>query len=211
MEEVGTLHLERRTTDELSAGDVGYIIAGIKDISDIAVGRHGHDRRGPRRGADSRLSRRQACRVLVDLSRVDGRLSKTSPRRSKSSSSTTLRSPSRRTPRQRWDSGFAAAFWGCLHLDVVQERLEREYGLSLVLIGAVGPVPDDDERGPRGGDRQPQPLPRSDGDQECRRALHQGRGDDARALRRCRSWSFAAIAAERRCQHTTTSRSGVSS
>jgi GTP-binding protein LepA len=38
VEEVGTLLLQRNVTDELSAGAVGYMIAGVKDISDITIG-----------------------------------------------------------------------------------------------------------------------------------------------------------------------------
>ena len=35
--------------------------------------------------------------------------------------------------RRRWASAFAAAFWACLHMDIVRERLEREYDLDLLV------------------------------------------------------------------------------
>ena len=38
VEEVGHMHLKRVKTDELAAGDVGYIIAGIKTVRDITIG-----------------------------------------------------------------------------------------------------------------------------------------------------------------------------
>src|SRR5262249_1766795 len=38
VEEVGMLRLKRIAGDELPAGDVGYVIAGVKSVSDIAVG-----------------------------------------------------------------------------------------------------------------------------------------------------------------------------
>ena len=37
-EEVGVLELKRRRTGELSAGNVGYLIAGVKDVHDTKVG-----------------------------------------------------------------------------------------------------------------------------------------------------------------------------
>ena len=38
VEEVGQLQLRRVKTDELAAGSVGYVIAGIKTVRDIAIG-----------------------------------------------------------------------------------------------------------------------------------------------------------------------------
>ncbi len=37
-EEIGILGLKRIKSDELSAGDVGYLIAGVKDVHDTKVG-----------------------------------------------------------------------------------------------------------------------------------------------------------------------------
>jgi GTP-binding protein LepA len=38
VEEVGLLRLKRVRTEQLSAGDVGYVIAGIKTLSEVAIG-----------------------------------------------------------------------------------------------------------------------------------------------------------------------------
>src|SRR4030042_2872410 len=38
VEEVGIFHLDRLPTESISAGEVGYIIAGIKAVSDVSIG-----------------------------------------------------------------------------------------------------------------------------------------------------------------------------
>ncbi len=82
--------------------------------------------------------------------------------------------------------GFRCGFLGLLHLDVVQERLEREYDLSLILSAPsvrYRIVMNDDKRGLG---RQPDLLPGPGLDQGGLRAVHQGDDHDARALPRDR-------------------------
>jgi GTP-binding protein LepA len=132
VEELGTLHLVRQKGDRLSAGAVGYVIAGVKVISDIAIGDTITDARHP--AAEPIPGYRPAKPVVFssiypvstdeyeDLTRALEKLSLNDASLTyQKDSSTAL------------GFGYRCGFLGLLHLDVVQERLEREYGLSLVL------------------------------------------------------------------------------
>ncbi|MEM6795651.1 MAG: translation elongation factor 4 [Acidobacteriota bacterium] len=132
IEEVGQLQLDRVKTDRLEAGQVGYLIAGIKSVRDIAIGDTVTDARNP---AAEPLPGYQPARPVVfssvypmasdDYEDLVAALEKLSLNDAaltyEKSSSAAL------------GFGFRCGFLGLLHLEVVQERLEREYGLSLLL------------------------------------------------------------------------------
>ncbi|HXV60202.1 MAG TPA: translation elongation factor 4 [Vicinamibacteria bacterium] len=132
VEEVGLLQLKRVKTKELSAGAVGYVIANIKTIRDIAMGDTLTDAENP---ADEPLPGYKEAKPVVfssiypmstdeyeDLAKALEKLALNDPAlRYEKDSSAAL------------GFGFRCGFLGLLHLDVVQERLQREYGLSLLL------------------------------------------------------------------------------
>ena len=132
VEEIGTLRLKRRQREELEAGAVGYVIAGIRKISEIDIG--DTITTVPDGAAEPIPGYREAKPVVFssiypvsshdyeDLTRALEKLAlnDASLTYEKDSSSAL-------------GFGFRCGFLGLLHLDVVQERLEREYGLSLVL------------------------------------------------------------------------------
>ena len=132
VEELGTLLLKRRQREELEAGAVGYVIAGIRKISEIDIG--DTITSVPDGAAEPIPGYREAKPVVFssiypvsshdyeDLTRALEKLAlnDASLTYEKDSSSAL-------------GFGFRCGFLGLLHLDVVQERLEREYGLSLVL------------------------------------------------------------------------------
>jgi GTP-binding protein LepA len=132
VEEVGQLQLRRVTTDELAAGAVGYVIAGIKTVRDIAIGDTITDADDP---ADEPLPGYKEAKPVVfssiypmstddyeDLATALDKLALNDAALTyEKDSSAAL------------GFGFRCGFLGLLHLDVVQERLRREYDLSLIL------------------------------------------------------------------------------
>jgi GTP-binding protein LepA len=132
VEEVGHLRLKRIKTDELEAGDVGYIIAGIKTVRDITIGDTITD---AVRSAPEPLPGYKDAKPVVfssiypiatddyeDLARALEKLQINDAALTyQKDASTAL------------GFGFRCGFLGLLHLEVVQERLEREYDLSLLL------------------------------------------------------------------------------
>jgi GTP-binding protein LepA len=132
VEEVGLLRLKRVKTEQLSAGDVGYVIAGIKAVSEITIGDTLTDAARPT--AAPLPGYKEAKPVVFasiypiatddyeDLARALEKLKLNDAALTyQKDSSTAL------------GFGFRCGFLGLLHLEVVQERLEREHDLSLLL------------------------------------------------------------------------------
>ncbi|HEV7514815.1 MAG TPA: translation elongation factor 4, partial [Thermoanaerobaculia bacterium] len=132
VEEVGMLRLRRIQTDEIAAGGVGYVIAGVKSVSDIAVGDTVTE--FDRSAAEPLPGYKEAKPVVFsslypmatdeyeDLAKALEKLKLNDASLTyQKDASTAL------------GFGFRCGFLGLLHLDVVQERLEREYNLSLLL------------------------------------------------------------------------------
>ena len=132
IEEVGLLQLKRVKTDELEAGMVGYVIAGVKAVSDIDVGDTVTEVLRP---AAAPLPGYKEAKPVVfssiypiatddyeDLAKALDKLKLNDASLTfQKDSSTAL------------GFGFRCGFLGLLHLEIVQERLEREYDLSLLL------------------------------------------------------------------------------
>jgi GTP-binding protein LepA len=131
-EEVGLLRLKRIKSDELVAGQVGYVIAGIKAVSEIAVGDTITDDDRP---AAAPLPGYKEAKPVVfssiyPISTDDYEdLAKALDKLKLNDASLTFQKDSSTA----LGFGFRCGFLGLLHLEVVQERLEREHGLSLLL------------------------------------------------------------------------------
>jgi len=132
VEEVGVFRLARQPGKDLAAGDVGYIIAGIKTVRDTRIGDTitRDDRPAPRPLPGFREVKPVVFSSLYPVasddypSLVDAlekyRLNDSSMVFQKDSSAAL-------------GQGFRCGFLGLLHLEIVQERLEREYNQSIIM------------------------------------------------------------------------------
>ncbi|MFA5467693.1 MAG: translation elongation factor 4 [Sphaerochaetaceae bacterium] len=131
VEEVGIFKMGLSKSSKLSAGEVGYLVAGIKTISDIRVG-------------DTITSTDNPCKhplpgfkevkpvVFSSIYPVDSndyeQLQDALDRLKLNDASLIYEKDSSAA----LGFGFRCGFLGMLHLEVVQERIEREFDLSII-------------------------------------------------------------------------------
>ena len=132
VEEVGMLRLKRVKMPKLEAGGVGYVIAGIKAVQDINIGDTitGADRpaTGPLPGYKE--AKPVVYSSLYPMSSGDyDDLTKALDKLQLNDAALTFSKVSSAA----LGFGFRCGFLGLLHLDVVRERLEREFSLPLLL------------------------------------------------------------------------------
>lgn len=130
-EEVGLFQLGLQKRDKLSAGDVGYVITGVKTISDVRVGDTITSAAKP---AKRPLPGFKDVKPVVfsSIYPVDTNdyeeLVDALDRLKLNDASLVFEKDSSAA----LGFGFRCGFLGMLHLEVVQERIEREFGLSIV-------------------------------------------------------------------------------
>jgi GTP-binding protein LepA len=132
VEETGIFLIERTPRKVLSAGDVGYMIAGIKTVSDTRI--------GDTVTLDDRpcleaLKGFQVVKPVVfssfyPISSDDYEELATALEKLKLNDASLTFEKDHSTA---LGHGFRCGFLGLLHLEIVQERLEREFNLSLIL------------------------------------------------------------------------------
>ncbi len=132
VEEVGLLRLKRMPIDELRAGMVGYVIAGIKALRDIDIGDTITDAARP--VAQPLPGYKEAKPVVFSsiypLSSDDYEdLAKALEKLAINDAALTWEKDSSAA----LGFGFRCGFLGLLHLEVVSERLKREHNLDLLL------------------------------------------------------------------------------
>ena len=130
-DEVGTLNLKQSPKQEIFAGDVGYLITGIKEAKEVKVGDTITDFEKPTEDA---ISGFEDVKPMVfagiypvdteDYEELRGAMEKLQLNDASlvfvPESSAAL------------GFGFRCGFLGMLHMEIVQERLEREFGMTVI-------------------------------------------------------------------------------
>ena len=132
VEETGIFRLGREPRDALSAGEVGYIIAGIKTVSDTKVGDTITLDTDP---ASSPLPGFKEVKPVV-FSSVYPVTSEDYQGLTEALDKYKLNDAAlvfQKDSSAALGLGFRCGFLGLLHLEIVQERLEREFGQSLIM------------------------------------------------------------------------------
>ena len=130
-EQVGVFTPKSRSRESLSAGEVGFIIAGVKELRAARVGDTVTHVQRPAAQALPGFKEIQS-QVFAGIYPVDanqyGALREALDKLHLNDSSLRYEPESS----QALGFGFRCGFLGLLHLDIVQERLEREYGMELI-------------------------------------------------------------------------------
>ncbi|MDY0135809.1 MAG: translation elongation factor 4 [Thiomicrospira sp.] len=131
VDDVGIFTPKRTPLERLCAGEVGYVIAGIKDIDGAPVGDTLTDAKNP---AAQRLPgfkpvQPRVFAGLFPISSEDYEDLREALRKLRLNDAALHFEPE---TSEALGFGFRCGFLGMLHMEIVQERLEREYNLDLI-------------------------------------------------------------------------------
>lgn len=131
VEELGTLRMGREKKPQLSAGDVGYLIAGVKNVKDTRVGdtvttfRNGV----PKAIEGFKESKPMVFAGLYPQSAEDFSELRDSLDKLSLNDSSLVYEPESSVA---LGFGFRCGFLGLLHMEIIQERLDREFNQNIV-------------------------------------------------------------------------------
>jgi GTP-binding protein LepA len=130
-EEIGVLGLKKIKTDELSAGNVGYLISGIKEVHNIKVG---DTVTHAKNGSEHALPGYKDVKPMVYSGLYPTDADKFEDLRDalekfRLNDSALIYQPETSAA---LGFGFRCGFLGLLHMEIVQERLLREYNQSII-------------------------------------------------------------------------------
>jgi GTP-binding protein LepA len=131
IDDLGVFTPKRSPRKVLEAGEVGYVVAGIKDIHGAPVGDTITSAKSPSTQALPGFKKIKP-RVFAGLFPVDASDYEELREALDKLSLNDAALYSEPETSQALGFGFRCGFLGMLHMEIIQERLEREYGLNLI-------------------------------------------------------------------------------
>ena len=130
-DEIGTLKLKKQSKNQISAGDVGYVISGIKEAVEVKVGDTVTSVERPT-GQPIEGFEEVKPMVFAGIYPVDTEdyeeLRSSMEKLHLNDAALTFEAESSAA----LGFGFRCGFLGMLHLEIIQERLEREFGMTVI-------------------------------------------------------------------------------
>src|SRR5690606_33612716 len=129
--EVGYMRLGRVPQKELTPGEVGYVVAGIKEVGDTKVGDTilDADRRASELLPGYQEARPMVFAGLYPTDSDDYEELRDALERLKLNDASLQYEPETSVA---LGFGFRCGFLGLLHMEIIQERLDREFGVELI-------------------------------------------------------------------------------
>ncbi|WP_242130957.1 translation elongation factor 4 [Aestuariivivens marinum] len=130
-DEVGTLKLKQLPKNEIKAGDVGYVITGIKEAKEVKVGDTITDAKNPTKNAISGFEdvKPMVFAGIYPVDTEDYEELRASMEKLQLNDASLVFQPESSAA---LGFGFRCGFLGMLHMEIIQERLEREFDMTVI-------------------------------------------------------------------------------
>jgi len=130
-DEVGTLKLNQVIKKEIKTGDVGYLITGIKDAREVKVGDTITDAKQPTQNAIEGFEdvKPMVFAGIYPVDTEDYEELRNSMEKLQLNDASLVFTPESSAA---LGFGFRCGFLGMLHMEIIQERLEREFNMTVI-------------------------------------------------------------------------------
>ncbi|MBT8206512.1 MAG: translation elongation factor 4, partial [Eudoraea sp.] len=130
-DEIGTLKLKQQPKQLISTGDVGYLITGIKDARDVKVGDTITDANKPTQQAIAGFEdvKPMVFAGIYPVDTEDYEELRSSMEKLQLNDASLVFIPESSAA---LGFGFRCGFLGMLHMEIIQERLEREFDMTVI-------------------------------------------------------------------------------
>ena len=130
-DEVGTLKLTQEIKQSVKAGDVGYLITGIKDAREVKVGDTITDAANPTKNPISGFEdvKPMVFAGIYPVDTEDYEELRSSMEKLQLNDASLVFAPESSAA---LGFGFRCGFLGMLHMEIIQERLEREFNMTVI-------------------------------------------------------------------------------